>query len=174
MKGKLLGYGTDPFTLDYPITLLRGEKIDKTVDNDMGQVEILGKEKLNEFIQGRLINWQAGFLNTIKKNIPKTGIKLEKKSKIKIVSTLQEDCQALELNVDISLSLEKAFPYPLIPVTLSFTTPDGKLWQSGSREASFWNYIIKESEALHTFPPEDAAWFIDSMVLIKCLKPKNL
>ena len=89
MKGKLLGYGTDPFTLDYPITLLRGEKIDKTVDNDMGQVEILGKEKLNEFIQGRLINWQAGFLNTIKKNIPKTGIKLEKKSKIKIVSTLQ-------------------------------------------------------------------------------------
>ena len=175
MKGKLLGYGTDLFTLSYLINLSRGEKIDKTVDNDMGQVEILGKEKLNEFIQGRLINWQAGFLNTIKKNIPKTGIKLEKRSKIKIVSTLQEDCQALELNVDISLSLEEAFPYPLIPVTLSFTTPDGKLWQSGSREASFWNYIIKESEVLHTFPPEDAVWFIDSMALIiRCLKPKNL
>ena len=129
---------------------------------------------MNELIQGRLINWQVGFVNTKKKNILKTGIKLEKKSKIKTVSTLQEDCQAFELTVDISLSLEEAFPYPVIPVTLSFTTSDGKLWKSGSREASFWNYIIKESEALHTFPPEDAAWFIDSMALLRCLKPKNL
>ena len=129
---------------------------------------------MNEFIQGRLINWQIGFLNTIKKNILKTGIKLEKMSKIKIVSTLHEDCQAFELTVDISLSLEEAFPYPITPVTLSITTLDGKLWQSGSGEASFWNCIIKESEALHTFPPEDAAWFIDSMALIRCLKPKNL
>ena len=44
--------------------------------------------------------------------------------------------------------------------------------QSGSAKTSFWNYIIKESEALHTIPPEDAAWFIDGMVLIRCLKPK--
>ena len=92
---------------------------------------------MNEFIQGRLINWEVGFLNKIKKNILKSGIKLEKKSKIKIVSTLHEDYQAFELTIDISLSLEEAFPYPTTPVTLSITTPDGTLWQSGSGEASF-------------------------------------
>ena len=45
LKGKLLGYGADPLTLGDPINLLRGEKVDKNVDNDMRQVEILGKEK---------------------------------------------------------------------------------------------------------------------------------
>ena len=45
LKEKLLGYGADPLTLGDPINLLRGEKVDKNVDNDMRQVEILGKEK---------------------------------------------------------------------------------------------------------------------------------
>ena len=67
MKEKLSGYGIDPLTLGYPINLLRGEKIDKNVDNHMRQVEILRKEKMNEFIQGRLINGKVGFLDTIKK-----------------------------------------------------------------------------------------------------------
>ena len=50
------------------------------------KLKFKGKEKLNEFIQERLINRKVGFLN--KKNNFKTGIKLEKKSKNKIVSTL--------------------------------------------------------------------------------------
>ena len=45
LKEKLSGYGSDPLTLGYPINLTRGEKIDKNVDNDMRQVEILGKTK---------------------------------------------------------------------------------------------------------------------------------
>ena len=42
-----------------------------------------------------------------------------------------------------------------------------------SEKASFRNYIIKQSEALHTIPPKDAAWFIDGMAFISCLKPKK-
>ena len=63
LKEKLSGYWIYPFTLSYPINLPRGEKIDKNVCNDMYQVEILGKEKLNEFIQQRLMNGKVGFLN---------------------------------------------------------------------------------------------------------------
>ena len=43
-KKKLSGYGTDLFTLGYPINLSRGEKKDKNVYNEMCQVEILGKK----------------------------------------------------------------------------------------------------------------------------------
>ena len=43
-KEKLSGYGTDVFTLGYEINLLRGEKADKNVYNDMCQVEVLGKK----------------------------------------------------------------------------------------------------------------------------------
>ena len=68
LKEKLSGFEIDPFTLGYPINLSRGEKIDKNVYNEMCQVEILGKEKLNEFIQKRLINGKVGFLDTVKKN----------------------------------------------------------------------------------------------------------
>ena len=63
----------------------------------MGQVEILGKEKLNEFIQGRLINWQAGFLNTIRKNILKSGIKLEKSQKLKLLQLFKRFVKHLNL-----------------------------------------------------------------------------
>ena len=77
LKEKLLGYGIDPLTLGYPKNLSRGEKIDKNIYNDMCHVEILGKEKLNEFIQERLINKKLDFL--IKKNNLKSGTKLEKK-----------------------------------------------------------------------------------------------
>ena len=68
LKEKLSGYGIDPLTLGYPNNLSRGEKIDKNVYNDMCQVEILGKEKLNEFIQERLINRKVGFLNKEKQS----------------------------------------------------------------------------------------------------------
>ena len=50
----------------------------------MCQVEILEKEKLNQFIQERLINGKVGFLDTIKKSNLKTGIKSEKTQKMKL------------------------------------------------------------------------------------------
>ena len=62
LEEKLSGYGIDLFTLGYPINLSRGEKINKNVYNDMCQVEILGKGKLNELIQERLINGKVRFL----------------------------------------------------------------------------------------------------------------
>ena len=42
-----------------------------------------------------------------------------------------------------------------------------------SEKTSFRNHIIKQSEALHTIPPKDAAWFIDGMAFISCLKLKK-
>ena len=64
MKEKQSEYGTDQFTQCHPINLSRREKIDKNVYNDMCQAEILGKEKLNEFIQEGLINGKVRFLDT--------------------------------------------------------------------------------------------------------------
>ena len=86
------------------------------------KLKFKGKEKLNEFIQERLINRKVGFLN--KKNNFKTGIKLEKKSK---------NC----FNINISLNLEEAFPFSITTVPLSIAIPDKKLRQSGSGKTSF-------------------------------------
>ena len=68
----------------------------------MCQVKISGREILNEFVQECLINGKIGLFNSIKKSNLKTGLKSEKKSKNKIVSTLQMDCQAFGLIVDKS------------------------------------------------------------------------
>ena len=54
LKEKLSGYGKNPFTLGYPINLLRGEKIDKNVYNNMCQVEILGERKIEWVYPGTL------------------------------------------------------------------------------------------------------------------------
>ena len=68
LKEKLSGYGIDPFLFGYPINSSRGGKIDRNVYNDMCQVEIFGKEKLNEFIQECLINGKVGFFNKVKQS----------------------------------------------------------------------------------------------------------
>ena len=47
----------------------------------MWQVEIFGKEQMNGFFHGRLINRKVGFLDTIEKNNLQTGIKSKKKKK---------------------------------------------------------------------------------------------
>ena len=128
---------------------------------------------MNGFFQARLIYRKVKILDKMKKNNLKTGSKSEKKSKSKIVSTLQEDCQAFGLYFWHILKPWGSFPFPITTAPLSFATPDGNLRYSGSGKVSFWNYIIEESEALYTIPPEDATWFIAAS-LIWCLKPKNL
>ena len=84
--------------------------------------------------------------------------------------SFKRNCQAFELIVDESLSLGETFLF-LFPI-VSITTPDGKLRRL--ERTFFRNCINKESEALHTIPPEDTTWFIDCMALIRCLKPKKL
>ena len=54
---------------------MSGEKIYKNYCNDMCQIETLGKEKLNEFINERLIKGKVGFFDPIKKNNLQTGFK---------------------------------------------------------------------------------------------------
>ena len=64
LKEKLSGYGADPFTLVYPINLVKRKKIGNNGYNDMGLIEILGIEKLNGLFQKRLIDGKVGFLDT--------------------------------------------------------------------------------------------------------------
>ena len=68
LKEKLSGHGIDPFLLDYPINLWRGGEIDRNVYNDICQVEILGKEKLNKFFQEYLIDGKVEFFNKVKQS----------------------------------------------------------------------------------------------------------
>ena len=82
---------------------------------------------MNEFIQEFFINGKVGFFNPIKKKNFKTVIKSGKKSKNKIVSTLQENYQAFRLIVNTSLSLPEAFSFPITTVPLSMAFPEGKL-----------------------------------------------
>ena len=95
--------------------------------------EILGKEKLNGFFQARLIYRKVKILDKMKKNNLKTGSKSEKKSKSKIVSTLQEDCQAFGLIFDIYSSLEEAFHF-LLPLHLYHSQLLMEIWDIQGQE----------------------------------------
>ena len=99
----------------------------------MPSSEILGKEKLNGFFQARLIYRKVKILDKMKKNNLKTGSKSEKKSKSKIVSTLQEDCQAFGLIFDIYSSLEEAFHF-LLPLHLYHSQLLMEIWDIQGQE----------------------------------------
>ena len=97
LKEKLLGYGADPLTLGDPINLLRGEKVDKNVDNDMRQVEILGKEKMNELIQEPLMNKKSNFLIQQRKAISKLELNQKKSQKMKLFQLFKRIAKHFEL-----------------------------------------------------------------------------
>ena len=83
---------------------------------------------MNGFFQGRLINRKVGFLDTIEKNNLQTGIKSKKKKKKKRQKVIF--FQLFKRNgkhLDIRLSLEEAFSFPITTVPLSIATSDGKL-----------------------------------------------
>ena len=85
LKEKLSGYGSDPLTLGYPINLTRGEKIDKNVDNDMRQVEILGKIKMNMSLSMcTYFTEKLDFLMQWRKTISKLELNQNKSQKIKL------------------------------------------------------------------------------------------
>ena len=60
----------------------------------------------------RLINGKVGFLDTIKKKTiktKKTGIRLQKSQKVKLFQLFKR----IAKDLDIFLSLEEAFPFPI-------------------------------------------------------------
>ena len=93
LKKKISGYGIDQSTLGYPINLSRGEKVDKNVYNDMCQVEILVKKN------------GVGFSKFFQEKSPKV--------------ILFQLFQRIAKHLDISLSLEEAFPFPITAVPIS-------------------------------------------------------
>ena len=82
----------------------------------MCQVEILGK------LMEKLI-----FLIQLRKTIWRVELNQDKKTKNKIASTLQEDCQAFGLITDKSLSLKEVFSFRITTVPLSIALSDGAL-----------------------------------------------
>ena len=73
---------------------------------------------MNGFFQGRLINRKVGFLDTIEKNNLQTGIKSKKKKKRQKV-ILPKLFKRNGKHLDIRLSLEEAFSFPITTVPLS-------------------------------------------------------
>ena len=110
----------------------------------------------------------------IKKNNLKTGIISEEQVKIKLFQLFKSIAKYLDLSLTYPWTLRKLF-HLLLPLYLYQWQLLMESWDSqGKKKTSFRNYIIRKSEALHTIPPEYAAWFFDNMALIICLKPKHL
>ena len=71
------------------------------VYTDMYKFEISGKEKLNEFIQERLINGKVGFLDK-EKIISRLELKQKKIQKIKLFQLLKRIAKHLDLSLTYS------------------------------------------------------------------------
>ena len=110
------------------------------------------------------------FFNPVKKNNLKTGTVSEKRSK-------KQNCfnspRGLPSFWNYCWQIFK--PWGSFFISYYHCTFINRIswWEVETVRKSFRNYIIKQSEALHTIPPKDAAWFIDGMAFISCLKPKK-
>ena len=71
------------------------------VYTDMYKFEISGKEKLNEFIQERLINGKVGFLDK-EKIISRLELKQKKIQKIKLFQLFKRTAKHLDLSLTYS------------------------------------------------------------------------
>ena len=71
------------------------------VYTDMYKFEISGKEKLNEFIQERLINGKVGFLDK-EKIISRLELKQKKMQKIKLFQLFKRIAKHLDLSLTYS------------------------------------------------------------------------
>ena len=71
------------------------------VYTDMYKFEISGKEKLNEFIQERLINGKVGFLDK-EKIISRLELKQKKIQKIKLFQLFKRIAKHLDLSLTYS------------------------------------------------------------------------
>ena len=71
------------------------------VYTDMYKFEISGKEKLNEFIQERLINRKVGFLDK-EKIISRLELKQKKIQKIKLFQLFKRIAKHLDLSLTYS------------------------------------------------------------------------
>ena len=107
------------------------------VYTDMYKSEISGKEKLNEFIQERLINGKVGFLDK-EKIISRLELKQKKIQKIKLFQLFKRIAKHLDLSLTYSWTLRKLFHF-LLPLYLYVLLIES--WDSQGQERRLFEII---------------------------------
>ena len=146
--------------------------IDEKVIQGLLKSSVLGEERLQTFINDRLLpsDERVSFFSPIKNPNLDTGLKKPKLTP-KVITVLKEDKQAFGLLVGKSTSLQEAHSYPLTSVPLALASPDGDLRQ-GSK-ASLRNYLIEEFSAISAVASEGAKWIVDGMAIMRGMKPRE-
>ena len=129
----------------------------------------VGEEMHRMFYTDRLLSSEVDFYAPIKRSTINTG--LDKKEKAaKALSVLKEDRQALGIIMAKCHDNREAFSHCLTKYPLSISTPDGKLYQPGSK-SKFRNHLIEQAEAVMESPPCQATCIYDGMALIRASNP---
>ena len=112
------------------------------VYTDMYKFEISGKEKLNEFIQERLINGKVGFLDK-EKIISRLELKQKKIQKIKLLQLFKRIAKHLDLSLTYSWTLRKLFHF-LLPLYLYVLLIES--WDSQGQERRLFEIISLKNQ----------------------------
>ena len=112
------------------------------VYTDMYKFEISGKEKLNEFIQERLINGKVGFLDK-EKIISRLELKQKKIQKIKLFQLFKRTAKHLDLSLTYSWTLRKLFHF-LLPLYLYVLLIES--WDSQGQERRLFEIISLKNQ----------------------------
>ena len=112
------------------------------VYTDMYKFEISGKEKLNEFIQERLINGKVGFLDK-EKIISRLELKQKKIQKIKLFQLFKRIAKHLDLSLTYSWTLRKLFHF-LLPLYLYVLLIES--WDSQGQERRLFEIISLKNQ----------------------------
>ena len=108
----------------------------------MYKFEISGKEKLNEFIQERLINGKVGFLDK-EKIISRLELKQKKIQKIKLFQLFKRTAKHLDLSLTYSWTLRKLFHF-LLPLYLYVLLIES--WDSQGQERRLFEIISLKNQ----------------------------
>eukprot|EP00794_Sanderia_malayensis_P002322 gene2323-2673_t len=143
-------------TYSYPFagpscTLSTGIEISPEIVTGLLEAKFAGKKMHQHFYLDHVLSSEVGFLEPFKRSKFKTG--LEKKQRLaKALSVLKENQQALVLICSQCHDKREAFSHCLTKYPLAIASPDGKLYQQGSKPA-FRNNVIDQAEATIESPP---------------------
>ena len=128
----------------------------------------VGEEMHRMFYTDRLLSSDVDFLCANKEKHHKNGPRKEKGSKSFIhfegrSSGTWYDCGKVSRQA-------RGFSHCLTKYPLAISTPDGKLYQPGSK-AKFRNYLIEQAEAVMESPPCQATCIYDGMAIMRASSP---
>ena len=147
-----------------------GIELDTAIVQGLIGVRSVGEEMHRIFYTDRVLSNTVDFFAPIKRSTIKTGLEKKQKAAAKALSVLREDRQALGLIVAKCHNKREAFSHCLMKYPLAISTPDGKLYQPGSK-AKFRNYLIEQAGAVIEGPPREATCIYDGMAIIRASSP---